>query len=67
MVAVVFVLTVNYALTDLGRSLFQTTRLPRSRAQDHMDDVHAHRQYDTAPDPRTANRVRTLTGLEGVD
>ena len=41
--------TVDYALTDLGLSLYRTTRQLRTWAQDHMDDVHAHRQeYDAA-------------------
>ena len=35
--------TVDYALTDLGISLHQTTRQLRAWAQDHMDDVQAHR------------------------
>ena len=35
--------TVDYALTDLGVSLHQTTRQLRAWAQDHMDDVQAHR------------------------
>ncbi|MDY6808071.1 MAG: helix-turn-helix domain-containing protein [Actinomycetota bacterium] len=39
--------TVDYALTDLGASLHQTTRQLRSWAQDHMDAVHDSRtRYD---------------------
>lgn len=39
--------TVDYALTDLGRSLYQTTRQLRTWAQEHMDEVQARRdQYD---------------------
>jgi DNA-binding HxlR family transcriptional regulator len=39
--------TVDYALTDLGLSLYQTTRQLRIWAQEHMGEVQAHRdQYD---------------------
>lgn len=39
--------TVEYALTDLGSSLYQTTRLLRAWAQDNMDAVQEHRsRYD---------------------
>ncbi len=39
--------TVTYELTDLGLSLYRTTRQIRTWAQDHMDDVQAHRDiYD---------------------
>ncbi|NDL60722.1 winged helix-turn-helix transcriptional regulator [Phytoactinopolyspora mesophila] len=39
--------TVDYALTALGLSLYQTTRQLRSWAQDHMEAVQAHRdEYD---------------------
>lgn len=46
--------TVAYELTPLGLSLYEMTRGIRSWAQDHMDEVLAHRdQYDatagTAP------------------
>ncbi|MEV0734077.1 helix-turn-helix domain-containing protein [Polymorphospora sp. NPDC050346] len=37
--------TVDYALTDLGLSLHQTTRQLRTWAQDHMDAVQAHRDH----------------------
>lgn len=40
--------TVDYALTDLGSSLYRTTRELRAWAQDHMDTVHANRaRYDS--------------------
>lgn len=40
--------TVDYALTDLGLSLHQTTRQLRTWAQDNMDAVQANRNhYDT--------------------
>ncbi|RGE20355.1 helix-turn-helix domain-containing protein [Leucobacter sp. wl10] len=40
--------TVTYALTDLGLSLYQTTRRLRAWAQDNMDAVQEHRnRYDT--------------------
>lgn len=35
--------TVTYALTDLGLSLHHLTRDLRRWAQDHMDEVLAHR------------------------
>lgn len=39
--------TVDYALTDLGLSLYRTARGLRLWAQDHMDDVRARRDaYD---------------------
>ena len=39
--------TVHYALTELGHSLHRTMRLVRSWAQEHMDEVQAHRDtYD---------------------
>ncbi len=39
--------TVTYQLTDLGLSLHDMTRAVRDWAQDHMDDVLAHRaRYD---------------------
>ncbi|MBQ1084159.1 MULTISPECIES: helix-turn-helix domain-containing protein [unclassified Nocardiopsis] len=39
--------TVDYALTDLGHSLHQTTRQLRTWAQEHMDTVQANRdRYD---------------------
>lgn len=43
--------TVTYALTELGRSLHLLTRELREWAQDHMDEVLAHRSAsaDTAP------------------
>lgn len=41
--------TVDYALTDLGASLYETTRLLRAWAQDHMDIVHANRTRYDAP------------------
>ena len=42
--------TVTYALTDLGISLHHLTRELRHWAQEHMDDVFAHReQYDAPP------------------
>ncbi len=37
--------TVDYALTDLGLSLHQTTRQLRAWAQDHMDAVQIHRDH----------------------
>ncbi len=37
--------TVDYALTDLGVSLYQTTRQLRAWAQDHMDAVQANRNH----------------------
>lgn len=37
--------TVDYALTDLGLSLHQTTRQLRTWAQDHMDAVQANRNH----------------------
>ncbi|WP_120004965.1 winged helix-turn-helix transcriptional regulator [Nesterenkonia muleiensis] len=41
--------TVDYELTDLGLSLYQTTRQLRTWAQDHMDDIQEHRdEYDAA-------------------
>lgn len=41
--------TVTYELTDLGHSLHQLTRGMRAWAQEHMDDVLAHRaEYDEA-------------------
>ncbi len=41
--------TVDYALTDLGRSLLATTNQLRTWAQGHMDQVQAHREaYDAA-------------------
>jgi DNA-binding HxlR family transcriptional regulator len=41
--------TVAYQLTDLGLSLHGMTRAIRDWAQDHMDDVLAHRtQHDAA-------------------
>lgn len=40
--------TVEYELTDLGLSLYATTRQLRVWAQDHMDAVLTHRdRYDT--------------------
>jgi DNA-binding HxlR family transcriptional regulator len=40
--------TVTYQLTDLGLSLHTMTRAVRDWAQDHMDDVLAHRaEHDT--------------------
>jgi DNA-binding HxlR family transcriptional regulator len=42
--------TVEYALTDLGISLYQTTRQLRSWAQGHMDVVQSNRDhYDARP------------------
>ncbi len=41
-------LTVTYRLTDLGRSLHTMTRAIRDWAQDHMDDVLAHRSEHDA-------------------
>ncbi|EWS82146.1 HxlR family transcriptional regulator [Brachybacterium phenoliresistens] len=39
--------TVDYALTDLGSSLYRTTRQLRAWAQDNMDAVRANRaRYD---------------------
>lgn len=35
--------TVSYELTELGRSLYRLTRELRAWAQQHMDDVLAHR------------------------
>lgn len=40
--------TVDYALTGLGMSLYQTTRQLRTWAQDHMDDVQQHRNEHDA-------------------
>lgn len=41
--------TVDYALTGLGLSLYRTTRHLRGWAQDHMDAVHANRaRYDAS-------------------
>ncbi|GAA2710260.1 winged helix-turn-helix transcriptional regulator [Actinoplanes palleronii] len=43
--------TVTYELTELGLSLHVTMRALKSWAQDHMDDVFAHRAtYDTRTD-----------------
>ncbi|WP_116950331.1 winged helix-turn-helix transcriptional regulator [Jiangella endophytica] len=42
--------TVDYALTDLGLSLHQTTRQLRTWAQDHMDAVQARRDHYDADD-----------------
>ncbi|MFE7404921.1 winged helix-turn-helix transcriptional regulator [Isoptericola sp. NPDC057559] len=40
--------TVEYALTDLGLSLYRTTRQLRAWAEGHMDSVQASRDlYDT--------------------
>lgn len=40
--------TVDYALTDLGLSLYQATRQLRAWAQNHMDAVQTNRDhYDT--------------------
>ena len=41
--------TVTYRLTDLGRSLHAMTRTIREWAQDHMDDVLAHRAEHDVP------------------
>ncbi|GAA2470143.1 winged helix-turn-helix transcriptional regulator [Winogradskya humida] len=42
--------TVSYELTDLGLSLFQLVRGIKGWAENHMDDVLAHRTaYDDAP------------------
>lgn len=41
--------TVTYRLTDLGRSLHAMTRVIRDWAQDHMDDVLAHRARHDVP------------------
>lgn len=40
--------TVDYALTDLGLSLHETTRRLRTWAQDHMDAVQASRNHHDA-------------------
>ncbi len=37
--------TVDYALTDLGLSLYRTTRRLRHWAQDHMDEVRILREH----------------------
>ncbi|GAA2590557.1 helix-turn-helix domain-containing protein [Winogradskya consettensis] len=42
--------TVSYELTELGLSLFQLVRGIKGWAENHMDDVLAHRTtYDDAP------------------
>ncbi|MEV4637668.1 helix-turn-helix domain-containing protein [Actinoplanes sp. NPDC049548] len=41
--------TVTYQLTDLGLSLHAMTRAIRDWAQDHMDDVLAHRAEHDVP------------------
>jgi len=42
--------TVNYALTDLGFSLYKTTRQLRAWAQEHIEAVQANSDgYDVQP------------------
>ncbi len=43
--------TVTYALTELGLSLYGTTRALRAWAQDHMDEVREHREEYDSPIP----------------
>jgi DNA-binding HxlR family transcriptional regulator len=41
--------TVDYAITDLGRSLLDVVRLLKSWAESHMDEVNvAREEYDAA-------------------